>query len=36
MTAGESRGYYREKVAKEMPLLSGAPTMEQYEVSVRG
>jgi heme-degrading monooxygenase HmoA len=36
MTAGESSGFYREQVAKEMPLLSGPPTMEHYEVSVRG
>jgi heme-degrading monooxygenase HmoA len=36
MTAGESSGFYREQVAKVAPLLSGAPTMEHYEVSVKG
>ena len=36
MTAGESSGFYREQVAKVAPLLAGAPTMEHYEVSVRG
>ena len=36
MTAGETSGYYREQVAKVAPLLSGPPTMEHYEVSVRG
>lgn len=36
MTAGESSGFYREQLAKEMPLLSEPPTMEQYEVSVKG
>jgi heme-degrading monooxygenase HmoA len=36
MTAGESSGFYREQVAKEMPLLAGPPTMEHYEVSVQG
>jgi len=36
MTASESSGFYREQVAKLVPLLAGAPTMEQYEVSVRG
>lgn len=36
MTAGEASGFYREQVAKEMPLLAGAPTMEHYEVSVEG
>jgi hypothetical protein len=35
MTADESGGYYRERVAKVAPFLSGAPTMERYEVSVR-
>jgi heme-degrading monooxygenase HmoA len=35
MTAGESSGFYQEQVAKEMPLLSGPPTMEHYEVSVK-
>jgi heme-degrading monooxygenase HmoA len=36
MTAGESSGYYREQVAKIVPLLAGAPTVDHYEVSVRG
>lgn len=36
MTAGESSGFYREQVAKVMPLLSGPTTMEHYEVSVQG
>jgi heme-degrading monooxygenase HmoA len=36
MTAGESSGFYQEQLAKEMPLLSGPPTMEHYEVSVKG
>jgi heme-degrading monooxygenase HmoA len=36
MTAGESSGFYREQVAKVAPLLSGATTMEHYEVSVKG
>jgi heme-degrading monooxygenase HmoA len=36
MTAGESSGFYQEQVAKEMPLLSGPPTMEHYEVSLKG
>jgi heme-degrading monooxygenase HmoA len=36
MTAGESSGYYREQVAKELPLLVGPPTREHYEVSVQG
>jgi len=35
MTAGESSGFYQEQVAKEMPLLSGPPTMEHYEVNVK-
>jgi heme-degrading monooxygenase HmoA len=36
MTAGESSGFYQEQVAKAMPLLSEPPTMEHYEVSVKG
>jgi heme-degrading monooxygenase HmoA len=36
MTAGESSGFYREQVAKVAPLLSGPPTMEHYEVAVKG
>jgi heme-degrading monooxygenase HmoA len=36
MIAGETSGFYREQVAKVLPLLSGAPTMEHYEVSVKG
>jgi len=36
MTAGESSGFYREQVAKVVPLIAGAPTTEHYEVSVRG
>ena len=35
MTAGESSGFYQEQVAKEMPLLSGPPTMEHYEVNIK-
>jgi heme-degrading monooxygenase HmoA len=36
MKAGESSGFYQEQLAKEMPFLSGPPTMEHYEVSVKG
>ena len=36
MTAGESSGFYQEQVAKVIPLLSGPPTMEHYEVSLKG
>jgi heme-degrading monooxygenase HmoA len=36
MAAGESSGYYQEQVAKEVPLLAESPTMEHYEVSVKG
>ncbi len=36
MTAGESSGFYREQVAKVVPLIAGSPTMEHYEVSVKG
>jgi len=36
MAAGESSGFYREQVAKVAPLLAGPPTMEHYEVSVKG
>jgi heme-degrading monooxygenase HmoA len=36
MKAGESSTYYKEQVAKVMPLLSGQPTMEHYEVPVKG
>jgi heme-degrading monooxygenase HmoA len=36
MTAGESSTYYKDQVAKVAPLLSGAPTLEHYEVSVKG
>jgi heme-degrading monooxygenase HmoA len=36
MMAGESSGFYREQVAKIAPLLAGSPTMERYEVSVKG
>jgi heme-degrading monooxygenase HmoA len=36
MKAGENSGFYREQVAKEMPLLAGPTTMEHYEVSVKG
>jgi heme-degrading monooxygenase HmoA len=36
MAAGESSGFYREQVAKIVPLLAGPPTMEHYEVSVQG
>jgi len=36
MTAGESSEFYREQVAKMVPLLDGSPAMEHYEVSVKG
>ena len=36
MKAGEASGFYKEQVAKVIPLLSGPPTMEHYEVSVKG
>jgi heme-degrading monooxygenase HmoA len=36
MKAGESSGFYQEQLAKEMPFLSGPPTMEHYEVSLKG
>jgi len=36
MMAVESSGKYREAVAKVAPFLAGAPTMEHYEVSVKG
>ena len=36
MMAVESSGNYKEAVAKLAPLLTGAPTMEHYEVSVKG
>lgn len=36
MTASESSGFYKEQVAKAAPFLAGAPTMEHYEVRVRG
>jgi heme-degrading monooxygenase HmoA len=36
MTAGENSGFYKEQVAKVAPFLAGPPTMERYEVSVRG
>jgi heme-degrading monooxygenase HmoA len=36
MTAGEASGYYREQVAKETPFFAAPPTMERYEVSVKG
>lgn len=36
LAAVESRGVYQEQVAKVMPLLSGPPTMEHYEVSLKG
>jgi heme-degrading monooxygenase HmoA len=36
MMAGESSGFYKEQVAKVAPLFAGAPTMEHYEVSVKG
>jgi heme-degrading monooxygenase HmoA len=36
MTAGESSGFYREQVVKVVPLLAGSPTLEHYEVSVKG
>jgi heme-degrading monooxygenase HmoA len=36
MMAGESSTYYKEQVAKVVPFLSTPPTMEHYEVSVKG
>ena len=36
MAARESSGYYREQVAKLLPLAVAPPTMERYEVTVRG
>jgi heme-degrading monooxygenase HmoA len=36
MAAGESSGFYKEQVAKVAPHLAGAPTMEHYEVGVKG
>ena len=36
MTAGEKSGFYQAQLAKEMPLLSATPTMEHYEVTVKG
>jgi len=36
MMAGESSEYYKSQVAKVMPFLSTQPTMEHYEVSVKG
>jgi heme-degrading monooxygenase HmoA len=36
MTAGESSGLYREQVGKVVSLIAGSPTMEHYEVSVKG
>ena len=36
MTAGETSGFYREQVAKVVPLLAGATTMEHYEVTLQG
>ena len=36
MLANESSGFYKEQIAKVAPLLTGPPTMEHYEVSVKG
>ena len=36
MTAAETSGFYRDQLAKVAPLLTGAPTMEHYEVTVQG
>ncbi len=36
MTAAESSGFYKEQVAKLVPLLAGPATTERYDVSVRG
>jgi len=36
MTAGESSGFYKDQVAKVAPHLAGPPTMEHYEVGVKG
>ena len=36
MTAGETSGFYREQVAKAASLLASPPTMEHYEVAVKG
>jgi len=36
LAAVESSGVYQAQVAKVIPLLSGPPTMERYEVSLKG
>ena len=36
MMANESSGFYQEQIAKVAPLFTGPPTMEHYEVSVKG
>ncbi len=33
MTAAEESGYYRDQIAKLLPLLSGPPVKEHYEVN---
>ena len=35
MKAGEASGFYKEQLAKVIPLVSGPPTMEHYEVSLK-
>jgi heme-degrading monooxygenase HmoA len=36
LMAGESGGFYKDQVAKVATLLAGSPTMEHYEVGVKG
>ena len=36
MMAAEKSGYYGEQLAKLLPLLSGPPIREYYEVNVQG
>jgi len=35
MKAGEASGFYKEQLAKVIPLVSGPPTMEHYGVSLK-
>lgn len=35
MTADDSGGRYRERLAKVAPLLAGQPTTEKYEVAIK-
>jgi heme-degrading monooxygenase HmoA len=36
MAAAEGNGYYREQIAKLLPLVSGPAIKEHYEVNVQG